>query len=331
MDSLGSIGKPLVIGGAFILLICGAILFLFFVTIFSFDPPTPIQKENDESSGQKNISNEVKYAKHINKAAAKYDLSPALIAAVIKQESDFDPNATSTKGAIGLMQVMPDTASELGVKDPLDPAQNIMGGAKYLRKMLDMFGGNLELSIAAYNAGPGNVKKYGGIPPISETQKYVPNVLGNMKRYEKMVKKNKLVIPDFNGTFSWPTHPSVAPGCGIHCYAGHTGQDFPAPLGTPIYAAGDGVIQKVETPMTNPRLGPQKSYGTYIQIDHGNGMSTLYAHMRPGDIQVMAGEKVKKGQQIGLIGSYGNSSGPHLHFEVRKNNKPQDPMKYLKN
>lgn len=330
MDSLGSVGKPLVIGGAFIFLICGAILLLIFVTVFSFDPP-PIQKESDESSSQRNISNEVKYAKHINKAAAKYDLSPALITAVIKVESGFDPNVTSTKGAIGLMQLMPDTASGLGVKDPFDPAQNIMGGAKYLRQMLDMFGGSLELSIAAYNSGPGNVKKHGGIPPFSETQKYVPNVLKNMKKYEKMVENNKLVIPDFNGIFAWPTNTSVSPGCDINCYKGHTGQDFPAPLGTPIYAAGDGVIKKVETPSTNPKLGPKKSYGSYIQIDHGKGMSTLYAHMRPGDIQVLVGEKVKKGQQIALVGSYGNSSGPHLHFEIRKNNKPQDPMKYLKN
>lgn len=117
------------------------------------------------------------YEDIIKQAAEKYDLPDKLIASVIKQESNFNNNVVSRSGAKGLMQLMPGTAKFLGVKDSFNPVQNIMGGANYLRQMLDQFDGNIELSLAAYNAGPGNVKKHGGIPPFKETQHYVKNVL----------------------------------------------------------------------------------------------------------------------------------------------------------
>jgi hypothetical protein len=114
---------------------------------------------------------------NVQKAAAKYDLSPDLIRGVIRAESNFKVKAVSSAGAQGLMQLMPATAKELGVNNPFDIAQNIDGGAKYLRKMLDRFGGNVRTALAAYNAGPGTVIKYNGRVPYPETRQYVRRVL----------------------------------------------------------------------------------------------------------------------------------------------------------
>lgn len=121
------------------------------------------------------------YRTEIAAAAKKYNLPEKLITAVMKQESNFNSSAVSSAGASGLMQLMPATARYLGVEDRFDPEQNIMGGAKYLRQMLDQFDNNIETALAAYNAGPGNVKKYGGIPPFKETQNYVKNVTNYLK------------------------------------------------------------------------------------------------------------------------------------------------------
>jgi soluble lytic murein transglycosylase-like protein len=114
----------------------------------------------------------------INAAAASNGIDPALLKGLVSQESGFDPSARSGAGAVGLTQLMPATASALGVTNPLDPAQSLQGGAKYLREQLDRFGGDETLALAAYNAGPGAVQKYGGIPPYAETQNYVTSVMG---------------------------------------------------------------------------------------------------------------------------------------------------------
>jgi soluble lytic murein transglycosylase-like protein len=119
----------------------------------------------------------------ITAAAQRNGVDPALLKGLIKQESGFDPSAGSPAGAQGLTQLMPGTAAALGVTNPLDPAQSIEGGAKYLAQQLQAFGGDETLALAAYNAGPGAVQRAGGVPPYAETQNYVQKVLGYANAY----------------------------------------------------------------------------------------------------------------------------------------------------
>jgi soluble lytic murein transglycosylase-like protein len=128
--------------------------------------------------------NPAEYEQIISTCATKYGVNPCLIKAVIHAESGYNPNAVSRKGASGLMQLMPGTARSLKVSNSFDPQDNVEGGVKYLRFLLDTFRGDVSLAVAAYNAGLNKVAKYGGIPPYNETRTYVNRVLSYMQSYQ---------------------------------------------------------------------------------------------------------------------------------------------------
>ncbi len=141
----------------------------------------------------------------------RHRLDPALVSAVIKAESDFDPEAVSRAGAIGLMQLMPETAQRLEIHDPFDPEENIAGGVRYLRYLLDRFNGNLPLALAAYNAGATRVEQYDTLPPIRETRHYVKKVL----RYYRLFGERRIPESITIKAFSSPTWPRAVAVSGV--------------------------------------------------------------------------------------------------------------------
>jgi soluble lytic murein transglycosylase-like protein len=146
-------------------------------------PAAPAATSGYRSAGASELPPGTPFGAEITAAAKKHGIDPALLAGLVKQESNFDPSAGSPAGARGLTQLMPATAAGLGVRNVLDPIQNLDGGAKYLRQQLDAFGGDVTRALAAYNAGPGAVQRYGGVPPYAETQNYVRIVQANAARY----------------------------------------------------------------------------------------------------------------------------------------------------
>ncbi len=144
-----------------------------------------ISESKPQPQSKKNVPNTAHYHQIVHSKSAKYNVEPSLVRAVIKTESNWDAAAVSQKGAMGLMQLMPTTANDMDVRNPFNPEENIEGGTRYLRYLLNKFDGDLTLALAAYNAGPKTVEKFGSIPPIPETQKYVKQVLSIYKNGSK--------------------------------------------------------------------------------------------------------------------------------------------------
>ena len=212
----------------------------------------------------------------ISQAAARWNLSPELVHAVVRAESDYDPKCLSRAGAMGLMQLMPETARDVGVTDPWNPVQNLNGGCRYLRAQLDRFG-RLELALAAYNAGPGAVRRYGGIPPYRETRAYVKRVLGYLQQLTRAAGTPATrVTPPWETAAAQPVsqaqaHALTEPGPGaenesesrLRTAARQPGQlqqtsDQPLPAGLPPSIEGQAyVLEPATAPAPSLTHGPR--------------------------------------------------------------------------
>lgn len=289
-----------------------------------------VQKTGVVSTGDVNVSSggggsyTGKYANEINKASRTYGIDPNLIAAVIQAESSFNNNVRSHAGAQGLMQLMPGTAKYLGVKDVWNPEQNIMGGTKYLAEQLKAFGGDINKALAAYNAGPGNVRKYGGIPPFKETQNYVKKITSSLGQISTATSKastgmqnmSKYYLDNFRISSKFGKRNTGIPGASTN----HKGTDFAAPSGTSIKSLRDGKV--IASYYHNAQ-------GHVVQVMQDDGVVAHYQHMQRKS-PVGIGSTVKAGQEIGKVGATGVASGAHLHLEIKRDGTHIDPETYLK-
>lgn len=260
-----------------------------------------------------------KYSTQINSSASKYGVDPNLIAAIIKQESNFNPNAKSGAGARGLMQLMPSTAKGLGVKNSYDPAQNIEGGTKYIADQIKAFGGDIKKALYAYNAGAGNVSKIlaSSDKYWKEPKNYANKVLANLAS-----NTGKTNISGWNGNVTSGYGMRNDPFTGkqkMHSgvdIAGKKGDRLDSNVGGKVTFAGKGT-------------GANSGFGNYVAIETANGLKHFYAHL--DKVVAKVGDTVAVGSQIGNIGSTGKSTGNHLHYQVNKNGKAIDPTSYLNN
>ncbi len=154
---------------------------------FTDQPPSPKYKLfiKDWSTSRVSPGSSAQFDEHIKAAARTHEIETHLLKAVVKAESNFNPRAVSKKGALGLMQIMPENIKELNIENPFDPRENIMAGARYLRELLNRFQGDVPLALAAYNAGPGSVERANSIPPIKETETFVKKVLMYYRDFKK--------------------------------------------------------------------------------------------------------------------------------------------------
>lgn len=308
------LSKTLIIAVIIVAVVKGDVFDAFMTKLESQPINVNVSVSNSNTSWQNVRSNVARWQPQIERAATQCNVDAALLTALITQESGGDPSICSSAGACGLTQLMPGTAQEMNVTDRFDPTQSTVGGACYLRKLLTRYNNDEALALAAYNAGAGNVDTYGGIPPFKETQQYVVKV----QSYKQQIQasQNKIAQVPSGECCLWPlpvrgtitTQPSPT----------HMALDIAAPIGTPLLASHGGKVIWAKW--------SEVGYGKLVIIDHGKGLQTYYAHL--SSYTVEAGDHVEGGDIIGRVGSTGNSTGPHLHYEVRKNNSLKNPWDY---
>lgn len=306
----------------------------------------------------KTASSNYDFAASVQRASSQYNVPEALVRAVIRQETGHldspseQASAVSKRGALGVMQIMPRTGADLGykVEDLKDPSQNIMAGTKLLSQLMTQFGGDISKVAAAYNAGSGAVQKYNGTPPYKETQDYVAKVAQYYKEYSNQVvaatttttkavvaqaaastavsatvSKSVNLLPkataidpakaDKSILTGAPTTGTVTSAFGMRTnpvsgqYKQHDGVDIAAPAGTDVLSTGVGKVAF---------MGQMKGYGNVVVIQHDKGIQTLYGHMQDFEANLKVGQEVKQGTKLGGVGSTGDSTGNHLHYEVRQ-------------
>jgi len=239
----------------------------------------------------------------IDALAASEDIDPDLLRAIAWNESHFNVNARSQMGAMGILQVMPETARHFGATNLEDPEQVAKAGAHYLRHLLDTYQGDLTKAVSAYNGGEPSVNS-GQLS--DETRAYTPMVLA--------LYKTRAVQPD--QLFASPIGLPIPDGKTSQAYGanGHPGIDQPSPEGTPVHATAEGRVTF---------SGTDGDRGITVIIQHGGGLETLYSHL--SEARVSVGNSVLRGTIIGTTGRTGKATGSHVHYEVRLNGKPVDP------
>jgi murein DD-endopeptidase MepM/ murein hydrolase activator NlpD len=258
------------------------------------------------------------YAPLVARAAAAHGVSRAWLTALLQIESGWDPDAVSAAGALGLAQLLPGTAARMGVTDPLDPAQSIDGGARYLGIQFREFG-SWDLASAAYNAGPGAVRLHDGIPPYAETQDYVAKVsalahdfgadgTGGLLSCLPGAGEVPRIVGDTACPIGEPRHFTDTWGAPRLGGRSHKGVDIFADIGIPLYAYQAGTVR-----LTSSSLG-----GTSLWVTSDAGDAFYYAHLSGYAPGVASGARVEVGQVVGFNGNTGNArtTPPHLHWEV---------------
>lgn len=247
------------------------------------------------------------YGEMVTDAAARYDLDPILLAALVQAESGWNPSAVSPVGAMGLGQLMPGTADYLGVSNPFDPEQNLDGAARYLASMLARYDGDVRLALAAYNAGPGRVDACRCVPDNGETPGYVTDVLAAADGYRlpaiALPYRNsyRLINNGLHGDGPWP------------------GRDYAAACGTTLYAPISG---RVETGFDD-YTGPYGSRNSYLLIT-GDGVQVMMMHG-----EYVATGQVRQGDLVGFEASIGNSTECHTHLAIRMRGELVDPITFF--